>query len=366
MVDPLSLQAAILRGELPSELFALGGERLDAFLAAADAEGVSALLRHRLAAAGVLETLPAALVEGLQGAALALAARDLARRRENARLFARLRRSGLDFLLLKGEALAHTLYPAPHLRPRLDTDLLFPDRSAAQAAVAALLRLGYAATPAPEGRFGPLQWECSRDLGGGLIHWVDLHASLCNNLWLGCRFPFGELIHHSQPLAYEGVAVRVPTPPLALLHGCLHRLANLRAGTADRLIWRYDLWRLAEAMDEGEWRTFLTLAAHKGVAGFCAEALARMLEFFPSSAAERALPHLAEAGRREWRPPGLDRSWGHYLADLKSLPELSARLAYLRELAFPPAAYMRARYGIRHGWLLPWSYLRRLGRVLGK
>jgi len=34
--------------------------------------------------------------------------------------------AGLPVLLLKGAALAYTLYPEPHLRDRSDTDLLFP------------------------------------------------------------------------------------------------------------------------------------------------------------------------------------------------------------------------------------------------
>ena len=46
-------------------------------------------------------------------------------------------------LLLKGAALAYTLYPEPHLRERCDTDLLLPSREDAERAGRVLQTLSY-------------------------------------------------------------------------------------------------------------------------------------------------------------------------------------------------------------------------------
>ncbi len=51
--------------------------------------------------------------------------------------------AGLPVLLLKGAALAYTLYPEPHLRERCDTDLLLPSRDEAERAWRVLQTLGY-------------------------------------------------------------------------------------------------------------------------------------------------------------------------------------------------------------------------------
>lgn len=50
---------------------------------------------------------------------------------------------------------------------------------------------------------------------------------------------------------------------------------------------------------------------------------------------------------------------GRQYMDFRALPGLGPRLRFLRELVFPPASYMRARYaGVRPSWL-PWLYARR-------
>ena len=52
------------------------------------------------------------------------AALDAARELHLKALLAALLASGIDALLLKGAALAHMVYTAPHLRPRVDIDLM--------------------------------------------------------------------------------------------------------------------------------------------------------------------------------------------------------------------------------------------------
>jgi hypothetical protein len=50
---------------------------------------------------------------------------------------------------------------------------------------------------------------------------------------------------------------------------------------------------------------------------------------------------------------GIEGSW----ISLAGLPDWRSRLSFLRAHLFPPAAYMRHRYGLRHPVLLPLAYV---------
>ena len=86
---------------------------------------------------------------------------------------------GLQPLVLKGAAYAQTLYPEAHLRPRCDTDLLFPDRESAQKAWMHLEEEGYVRIAnVVEGRYVSRQQTCVKP--GGVGHALDLHWSISN------------------------------------------------------------------------------------------------------------------------------------------------------------------------------------------
>jgi hypothetical protein len=51
-----------------------------------------------------------------------------------------------------------------------------------------------------------------------------------------------------------------------------------------------------------------------------------------------------------------------FLNDLAHLPGGRAKVRFVLANVFPAPAYMRQRYRIRRGWLLPLYYLYRLGR----
>jgi hypothetical protein len=52
--------------------------------------------------------------------------------------------------------------------------------------------------------------------------------------------------------------------------------------------------------------------------------------------------------------------------DLRALPTWRARMALVREVAFPSAAYMLEKYETERRWLLPWLYVRRMGAGVAK
>jgi hypothetical protein len=117
--------------------------------AAAEAHGLTPLLHHHLTQTGT-EVPPADRQQLFAG--------SVHHRQANAARFAVLGEildaadgAGLQVLVLKGAALAHTLYPSPSLRPLSDLDLLVEPQAASR--MQTLLRdIGFVAPPTPTDR----------------------------------------------------------------------------------------------------------------------------------------------------------------------------------------------------------------------
>jgi hypothetical protein len=85
---------------------------------------------------------------------------------------------GVEVTLLKGASIAHQHYPAPHLRPMRDLDVLVEPKAAA-ALEAALVETGYEAMP---GHLAP-EFYAGHQHGVPLVHpgtgvWVEIHRRL--------------------------------------------------------------------------------------------------------------------------------------------------------------------------------------------
>ncbi len=139
-----ALIAAWLRGEMPP------AERLpEDLLERVLYHGVSALL---VARPQVMAALPPTLRDAIRQQALSEAMWDLQHRRILVPLLEDLAREGIRTAVLKGTALACSVYPSPALRPRGDTDLL-ADPAHAGRIHAILKRHGF--SRAKEGLVGP-------------------------------------------------------------------------------------------------------------------------------------------------------------------------------------------------------------------
>src|SRR5262249_51587245 len=155
--------------------------------------------------------------------------------REITRVLASLREAGVTALVLKGGALAYTHYPAPHLRPRGDTDLLVTreDRARAQEA---LDDLGYRRQNSVSRDAVHTQWMFRRH-EGRLPHTIDLHWAISNRPLFARMLSFDELRRDARPIATLGADALAPAPVHALILACVHRVAH--HDDAPTLIWLY-------------------------------------------------------------------------------------------------------------------------------
>ena len=293
---------------------------------------------------------------------------ELARRVELARVLKALAAAGVRPLLLKGVALAYSIYPSPGLRSRADTDVLIhgSERSICDRV---LSDSGYVKANANRGEL--IQYQCGYAMRDrfGIEHVLDVHWRVSNTQLFSLTLGYDELSLRAVCLKALGEYARGPAPAHALLHACLHRAHHLhspmfvdgaRAAGGDRLIWLYDIHLLVESMSSRELLEFAGLAERKRIRAVCREGLLRAHECFATRLPEEILSALTREGQAEPSEAHLRRgALQHLLTEVRSLPRWQDRAQLLREHLFPPTDYMLEKYAVSNRIWLPMLYLRR-------
>lgn len=268
---------------------------------------------------------------------------------------------GVKALLMKGSALAYDVFASPDLRPRSDTDLLV-DPAAYAAAREAMLSLGFREQLTSGDEHGVRQQVFVRTDRFGVAHVYDVHWAIANSPLFADVVRIGEI--DALPLPRIGEHAFALPHVEALLLACVHRVAHHH--DSERLLWLCDIDLLRARMSDDEHARFWRRAADRRVLAVCARSIALAEESLgrePSHRAERYLSE-RELAQREASRRFLDRRItyaGVTLANLRALP-WSARLRRLRQLAFPPAAFMRQSFPTRSRAALPWLYVYRGAR----
>src|SRR5512139_1017150 len=358
---------AVLRREQPRWPHADDSALVDAFLRRSEYHGVQALLYERLHAA---PGWPPPLLEALRRHAIGGTMWELRHQHVVTEAAATLKRIGIEPVLFKGTALAYSLYSSPAVRTRGDTDLLVPLHERAWA-LDALTALGFARV-LELGELTSYQACLTREVAGGGEHTLDLHWKINNSELLSRLLEYDELRRNAVPLPALSPDALAVGPVHALLIASMHRAGHKQApyyidGVAhysgDRLIWLYDIHLLALELKPSQWDEFLALAGQKGLRAVCLEGIEQTRSRFATPVPPDVIDALAKPGPVEpaaeyLNAKHLRRRW----LDLCAREGLASKLRFARELAFPPAEYLRQRFPhARPGWL-PWLYvLRALG-----
>ncbi|MBG9389086.1 nucleotidyltransferase family protein [Caenimonas aquaedulcis] len=362
--DAVSLVAAALRGAAaPCWPPAAPSSLVDRVARTAQIHGVSALLHPRAVDAG----WPSELTRALHTHALLETMWEMSHQRALATLLASLHEAGVAPLLLKGTALAYSLYPNPALRSRSDTDMLVAaaDREKAHERLTAL---GWQPLAQVSGAVVSYQAGYVLRTGEGAEHEIDLHWKINNSELLSRLFSRDELLEAAIPLPPLGPHARGTMPVHSMLVACMHRGAHKQSPyyvdgvphcEADRLIWLYDIHLLSQVFTPAHWDLFTQLAARKGLAAVALEAMqqtqSRLGSDFPRDVMDTLARARGELPARYLDAGKLERRWINFVA-LRS-PLRQGRL--IAELLFPPRQYMLAKYAQARWRWLPWLYLRR-------
>ncbi|MDR7135844.1 hypothetical protein J2X06_003062 [Lysobacter niastensis] len=353
--------ASALRGDCP----AWAPDLFVAPLALADAaaqEGVVGLLAAALRRSGSTGIPPEERAK-LDGAERRERALELLRRAELVRVSDALASAGQPVLVLKGAALAHWLYPEPHLRQRCDVDLLFETVESLEATTPVLAELGYEAAPLAANAIHYERAFTARSPGGH-VHVIDAHWRMSNYPVYAERFGFEELFAARRVL--PGIATANGLGLVhALIQACVHRVSNLRTGEGDRLIWLYDLELLVQRFADDDWAQLLQIVRDRQLGGACHAALQAAQRWLHTRLPAEVATSLAECARgEEFQADQAHRRDYYEWQVLGTLPWWS-RPGYFLKRVFPSAAYMRQVYNLCNSMQLPAAYARRLGECIG-
>ena len=352
----------------------------DLFLKVARVEGVAPLAYWHFKEANWPAAVPESVRESLADAHRRTAVRNMLRFQELGRILDALAEAEIPVIVLKGAALAATIYPNIALRPMGDLDLLVPRRQVRKA-VRLLAPLGYH-EPVPE--MAPL-------LGQAVWHHTELRRTAEQNFRLKLDLHWNMIApgvenrspspdwfwEQTQPIAVPAQraavamdqsrkqqqkrADRALTPTAQLLHLSAH-IALQHELVKASLLWLYDLYLLAHRESERlDW----------------AEAVARAREFRWSRALHGALMAARErfdlplpdgvladlAGEKSQQIACRRQSHEEPAGSpaLRAWTKLtgmgwSSRARLLLGITFPIPAYLVWRYNPRPRWLWPLCY----------
>lgn len=335
---------------------------LESLLAAAGDHGVSPLVGQALHGASNDNGWSVELRDRFWQATCGAAAVEAIRSRELVQTLGALADAGICPLLMKGTALAYTVYPAPHLRPRLDTDILVRRQEAP--AVAEVLRSrGYTRSSQVAGQLVSHQESFEKRAAGGLTHTVDVHWKVSNPQVFADLLSYDELVRESVAVPLLGPAARALGPRHALFMACVHRVAHHQ--DSERMIWLYDIDLMVRAAGRETLERFVTLARETRTRAVCYRGLTRAAECFGASVPGFVIEPL-RVRPDEAAEPTADfmESTMHKVdvlrSDLQHLPHWRDRRRLLLEHLFPAASYMRQRYDGASQTILPALYVHRL------
>jgi hypothetical protein len=263
--------------------------------------------------------------------------------------------AGVEMVLLKGSALAYTVYPDPSLRPFADLDFLVRG-SDFELALEVLAQRGFRRNlPEPRAGFDVRFGKAAELIGPDRLS-IDLHRTLVVGpfgLWIDLH----ELFEGTQVFSVGGRTLRRLDDAGLFLHACVHaslgwwppllmpvrdvaQVALMESLNWELIAQRARRWRLAAVVRH----SFETVSETLGV---------------PPPAEARALSRIT-FGRKERRALSAyitERRGrgGMALSTLRAIPGLRGKAAYVRALLFPTRDFLSVRQ--RNG--RP-SYLRRL------
>ena len=268
--------------------------------------------------------------------------------------------AGVDALLMKGAGLAHTVYRAPYLRVRADTDILIEHDDLARAEQV-LMDQGWNRPVERHVALTAAQYHYSRSRGAA--HHIDLHWRVANPLIFAQALSFAELRARAVSVPSLGAHARTLGIADALFLACLHRVAH--HDDEIQLLWLWDLHLLIQRTSPEDRDAFIRLAERERMGAVCCRGVALTADCFGTPGASdlaEALGQRTGGGEpsarfiRDARPVTALRS------DLESLRGWQSRIAYLAEHLFPSRAYMRSVYPGCPPVLLPFAYGYRIAR----
>jgi hypothetical protein len=341
---------------------------VEAFIRYAEFHGVISLLYARLGSATPGFLPGEDWIAALTTAARFQAVSELLQRQALIEVITAAQQRGIRLLLLKGAALAFSVYPEPSQRARADTDVLIALQD--KASMTAMLEaMGYVGDLIAAQHWATSERTFAKTATAGVSSRLDVHWRINNSpLFWHAQWEQAQLIDEAQPLPRLHSDARCPDMATLLLHACLHRASHFGApmsfggeahNAVNRLIWLYDIHLLSAALSDAGWRKFLASATELGLRSICHSAFVATADRFGTRVPIHVLDRVAHPGRESASGLLDGTPLRIKLSEFRALPSASARLGWLREHLLPRRAYMRAKYPDHPRAPLPILHLKR-------
>jgi hypothetical protein len=312
--------------------------------------------------------VPASVEQALEQSYHDTARRNLVLWHELRLVLDALKAAGIPVLVLKGAALAETVYRNVALRPMADVDLLVAPGNVARL-IDVLRPLGFL-PPQVEMRAGTIAaFENEILLCAPKRADFDIHWSLFDSPFHQYTVSMDWFWETARPLAINDTKTLMLGPEATLLHLCGHIWLHHGGET---LLGLHDAARTV-AFDPGpfDWDELLRRARTYNLVLPTQRVLDRIAELWkialPADVHRRVAamePSTDEARTLKWLATARLGTAHRLWADLRSIPGWRQRLRFAWTLMLPSALYMRVRYGVRHPVLLPAYYVYRWIRGL--
>lgn len=333
-----------------------------------DYHGIAGLLYQRSAD---LADWPTALMQRVREDALSQAFWEQSHRAVLMKLIDALEAAGTATLLLKGTALAYTIYADPAQRRRGDTDLLV-DHADLATVQDVLRHHGFTCVA---GYLYQQDWQITG--ADGFTHALDLHWQVINSPRLHAVLNVRECMDRGTPAPRLHPAARAADCAALFLHGCYNQAWHAQLGYhasgglitgGNRVLWAYDNHLLLQHFTPQDQAMLVRAARVPGVGQMCLDGIALAQRHFQTPVAADLLDALRQAARAA---PGqiihsAAGSWAEVRDDLRAVGNLQDGARYLLIHVFPPASHMHLKYPDAIGWPLPLLYLRRIAGGLGR
>ena len=269
----------------------------------------------------------------------------------------------VDVLLMKGGALAYMIYDAPHLRVRVDTDLLIR-REQLEAAERVFAAHGWSRSPETDFELAGAQRHYVKPAPASRDVHLDVHWRMANPRTFSDALSFDEL---------RAARCRCPRSAATRARRARSTPCSSRACTASpitttkwTLLWLWDIHLLVSRLSADDEEALVSLAVRTGMTAVCVRGLDLAAAAFATPSAGSLASRLRSAG------DGLPEPASRFLdgvrpittlrADMASVPGWRMPLRLLGEHLVPSPQYIRARYPRWPSGLLWLAYLDRLVR----
>ncbi|MBI5303638.1 MAG: nucleotidyltransferase family protein [Chloroflexi bacterium] len=310
---------------------------------------------------------PGALVESLQTAYHQTKIANWVAFREVGELLAIFEREKIPAVLLKGAALANTLYPNIAMRPMGDMDILI-HRDDAPRVSDILTARGFTTTLEPtENFYTRFSYDQAFERVGKYPLMIEMHWHLFNLPYYRERIAIEWFWQRTLPMRVNDQPARVFAPEAQIIHLAAHAVLHHQG---HGLLAAYDLALvLARYREQINWDDVIESARAFGLSRIVQSNLARVGDTWGVSVPNEVRARLARsASVRErilFAINTAPRVEARDVWDGMNLPSGKSRWLYFWHTFFPSREYMRQRYAITDARTLPLHYLRRLGRGAG-